>query len=173
MASRLYSVFNGAVAGVASQAKQSTGTGIHSLIQVGTSASAGMEIVEWGISFDGAAAATPGICELLVATGGPIITGMTNYVAADINKLSFSQNGLASAITIGAATSSFNPAAAATEVTPTGVRVMDTQLLPPTAPYIKQFPLERGPNVNFSESVRIRVNFGTAISAICYFVWAE
>ena len=46
-------------------------------------------------------------------------------------------------------------------------------MLPPTAPYIKQFPLERGPEVNASEFLRVRVTFGTAINALCYVVWQE
>lgn len=173
MATRLYTAFNGAVPGAAAAAKQATGTVACSLMQIGTPATMGLEIIEWGISFDGSAAATPGQCELLVYTGGKITTGMTNYAAADIAKLSFAQNGLASQITIGTADSSFNPAHAATEVTPTGPRNADTQLLPPTAPYIKQFPLERGPDVNPSEFFRIRVTFGTTVGALCYAVWAE
>jgi hypothetical protein len=173
MATRLYSVFNGAAPGAAQILKQATGTAVCSLFQIGTPATAGLEIIEWGISFDGSSAATPGTCELLVSTGGKITTGMTNFAAADVNKLSFSGNGLASQITTGSADSSFNPTHAGTEVTPTGVRLADAQLLPPTAPYIKQFPLERGPDVNFSEFVRVRVQFGASIGALTYIVWAE
>lgn len=173
MASRLYSAYNGAVAAAAATVKQATGNVIASLMQIGTPATTTLEIVEWGISFDGSAAATPGTCELIVSTGGKITTGMTNYAAGDITKLSFSANGLASQITIGTADSSFNPTHAATEVTPTGVRSVDVQLLPPTAPYIKQFPLERGPTMNFSEFLRVRVTFGTSINALCYVVWQE
>lgn len=173
MASRLYSVYNGAAPGVAALAKQNTNNAICTLFQIATPATVTLEVVEWGISFDGSAAATPGVCELIVSTGGALTTGMTNFVAADINKLSFSGNGLASQITLASASSSFNPVHAGTEVTPTGPRVADTQLLPPTAPYIKQFPLERGPEMNFSEFLRVRVTFGTAISALTYVCWQE
>lgn len=174
MASRLYSVFNGAAPGAAQVAKQATGTAICTLFQLGTAATGTLEVIEWGISFDGSAAATPGTCELIIATGGPLTTGMTNFVAADIAKLSFSGNGLASqAITLASANSSWNPAHAGTEVTPTGPRLADAQLLPPTAPYIKQFPLERGPEMNFSEFLRVRVQFGTTINALAYIVFAE
>ncbi len=173
MATRLYSVFNGAAPGAAQLAKQSTGTAIATLFQIATPATVGLEIVEWGISFDGSAAATPGMCELIVATGGALTTGLTNFVAADINKQTFSGNGLASQITLASASSAWNPAHAGTEVTPTGPRVADGQQLPPTAPYIKQFPLERGPEMNFSEFLRVRVQFGTTVNALAYVVWAE
>jgi hypothetical protein len=142
-------------------------------MQIGTPSTCSLEIIEWGISFTGSAAATPGTCELLLSTGGPIVTGMTNYAAGDITPMTQAAKALATNITIGSSPSSWNPTHAASEVTPTGVRNADTQLLPPTAPYIKQFPLERRPEMNASEYLRIRVTFGTAINALCYVVWAE
>lgn len=173
MASRLYSIYNGAAPGAAQIAAQSTGTSICTLFEIASSATMTAEVIEWGISFDGSAAATPGKCELLVHTGGPTVTGFTNFVAADINKLSFSGNGLASGLTISSASTAWNPAHAGTQVTPTGPRLADGQQLPPTAPYIKQFPLERGPQMNFSEFLQVRVQFGTTVNALCYVVWQE
>lgn len=173
MASRIFSVFNGAAPGAAQILKQATGTAVCTLFQIATPATVGLEVIEWGISFDGSAAATPGPCELLVSTGGPLTTGLTNFVAADINKVSFSQNGLASQLTLASASTAFNPTHAGTEVTPTGPRLGDGQQLPPTAPYIKQFPLERGVTMNFSEFLRIRVQYGTTVNALAYIVWQE
>lgn len=173
MASRIYSVFNGAAPGAAQIAAQSTGTSIATLMSIATPATMGLEVIEWGISFDGSAAATPGKCELLAHSGGPTVTGFTNFLAPDINKQSFSQNGLGSQITLSTANSSWNPAHAGTQVTPTGPRLGDGQQLPPTAPYIKQFPLERGVTVNFSEFLQVRVQFGTTVNALAYFVWQE
>lgn len=145
-----------------------TSTAIKTLMQLSTPATGSIEVIEWGISFDGSSAATPGVCELVDTVA--INATVTAYVAADITKVSQAAAGLASFLTLGTANSGFTGSA---EGTITATRQLDTQLLPPTAPYIKQFPLERGPVVLQSEFLRVRVKFGTAINALCYVVWAE
>ena len=168
MASRLYSAFNGAMVTTASPVPITTSTSIKTLQQLATSSTMSLEVVEWGISFDGSAAATPGICELVDTVA--INSTVTAYVAADITKVSQSAAALASGLTLAVAGSGFTASAEGTIV---ATRQFDTQLLPPTAPYIKQFPLERGPVQLQSEFLRVRVKFGTAINALCYIVWAE
>ena len=168
MASRLYSAYNGAMVTTAAPTKITTGTAIKTLQQISTPSTLGLEVIEWGISFDGSAAATPGVCELVDTVA--INATVTAYAAADITKLSQAASALASNVTLGTANSGFTSSA---EGSITATRQMDTQLLPPTAPYIKQFPLERGPEVLASEFLRVRVTFGTAINALCYVVWAE
>lgn len=168
MASRLYSAYNGAMVTTAAPAKITTGTAIKTLMQLSTPSTAALEVVEWGISFDGSAAATPGVCELVDTVA--INATVTAYAAADITKLTQAASALATQLTLGSANSGFT---STVEGTITATRQMDTQLLPPTAPYIKQFPLERGPEVLASEFLRVRVTFGTAINALCYVVWAE
>jgi len=54
-----YLIPNGPMPTTASQATVSTGTAILTLLQVKASATATLKIIEWGISFDGSAAATP------------------------------------------------------------------------------------------------------------------
>ena len=167
MASRIYSAGNFAMATTAAPVKVTTGSVIKTLQQLATPSTVTLEVIEWGISFDGSAAATPGTCELVDTVA--INATVTAYVAADITKVS--QVGTtASGLTLAVAGSGFTASA---EGTPTASRQFDTQLLPPTAPYIKQFPLERGPTMLQSEFLRVRVTFGTAINAICYIVWAE
>ena len=168
MASRLYSAFNGAMVTTGSPVPITTSTSIKTLQQLATSATMSLEVVEWGISFDGSAAATPGICELVDTVA--VNSTVTAYVAADITKVSQAASALASGLTLAVAGSGFTATA---EGTITATRQFDTQLLPPTAPYIKQFPLERGPTMLQSEFLRVRVKFGTAINALCYIVWAE
>ena len=128
MATRLYSLPNGAAPGAAAVVKQATGTAIRSLQQIATSTTGSLEIIEWGISFDGSAAATPGTVELIISTGGAVST-LTANVAADIAKLSFAASGLASTVQLGAALTGFNAAGAGTEATPTNPRLVDQQLL--------------------------------------------
>jgi hypothetical protein len=155
------------MATTAAPAKVTTSTAIKTLQQLATTSTMTLEVIEWGISFDGSAAATPGVCELVDTVS--INSTVTAYVAADITKVS--QVGTtASGLTLAVAGSGYTASA---EGTVTATRQFDTQLLPPTAPYIKQFPLERGPTMLQSEFLRVRVTFGTAINALCYIVWAE
>lgn len=171
MGTRLYMAgnYSSAASGVtAAPAKVTTGTTIKTLQQLSTTATTSLEIIEWGISFDGSAAATPGACELV--NSAAINATVTAYVAADVNKLSQAAGSLLTSITLGTANSGFTSSA---EGSITATVEHDFQLLPPTAPYIKQFPLERGPDVLISSFERIRVTFGTAINALCYIVWAE
>jgi hypothetical protein len=51
---------------------------------------------------------------------------------------------------------------------PTRVRVLDSQELPPTAPYIKQFPLERGVQAHPGRFLQIRTNGSSGINGTCY-----
>lgn len=170
MASRIYSAYNGASVTSAAPVKVTTSAAIKTLQVLSPSSTMALEVIEWGISFDGSAAATPGVCELLDVTAQSIAHTVTAYAAADIVALSGAANKLATGLTLGTANSGFTASA---EGTITTTKQMDTQLLPPTAPYIKQFPLERGPEIFASEFLRVRVTFGTAINALCYIVWAE
>lgn len=145
-----------------------TGTAVKTLMQLSTPSTAQIEVIEWGISFDGSTAATPGICELVNTVA--INATVTAYAAADVVKLTAPVGGVATLLTLGTANSGFTSSAEGSIV---ATRQNDTQLLPPTAPYIKQFPLERGPEVMASEFLRVRVTFGAAINAITYIVWAE
>ena len=167
MATRIYQAYNGPMATTAAPAKVTTSTAIKTLQQLATPSTVTLEVIEWGISFDGSAAATPGVCELVDTVA--VNSTVTAYVAADITKVS--QVGTtASGLTLAVAGSGYTASA---EGTITATRQFDTQLLPPTAPYIKQWPLERGPTMLQSEFLRVRVTFGTAINALCYIVWAE
>lgn len=167
MTTKLYLAFNGAGAALtAAPVKIATGTSIKTLQQLSPPANGGIEIIEWGISFDGSAAATPGVVELVNTAA--INATVTAYAAGDITKLGASPD--ATRLTLGVGNSGFTSSA---EGSITATQEHDVQMLPPTAPYIKQFPLERGPEVLASTFERIRVTFGTTINALCYIVWAE
>ncbi len=168
MSSRVYSAGNFAMATTAAPVKVTTGTSIKTLQQLATTSTMSLEVVEWGISFDGSAAATPGNCELVDTVA--VNSTVTAYVAADITKVSQAAAALASGLTLAVAGSGYTASAEGTIV---ATRQFDTQLLPPTAPYIKQWPLERGPVQLQSEFLRVRVTFGTAINALCYIIWQE
>ena len=128
----LFKIYNGATALTAKPVAVTTGTSIKTLLQVVPSATLGMRIVEWGISFDGSAAATPGSVELFESDVGATVTA---HVAAGINKYDAAAVGggdpTTNLIQVGTETSGYTASA---EDTTTAARLFDAQLLPPTGP---------------------------------------
>jgi type II secretory pathway pseudopilin PulG len=164
MARRLFFAANGASPTIAAQVKVATGTSIKTLLQVATPSTTEIEVIEWGISCDGSAAATPGAVELLqtdvAATSG---TSLTPTLWGD-------PYAVASLCVGGTGATCFSPSA---EGTITAVRILDVQLVAPTNQYVKQFPLGREPEIPISKFLRVRVTFGTTANAYCYIIWEE
>jgi len=161
---KIYFAANGASPTTAAQVVVATGTAIKTLLQVATPSTTNIIILEWGISFDGSSAATPGKIELLqtdvAATSG---TSLTPTVWGD-------PNAPASLCVGGTGATCFSPSA---EGTITATRMFDVQLVAPTNLYVKQFPLGREPEVPVSKFLRVRVTFGTTVNAYCYIIWEE
>jgi hypothetical protein len=143
-----------------------TGTAIKTLLQFEPSATVIAKIVEWGISFDGSAAATPIKVELLETD---VAATVTSYVLADITKFDsdalMGGNQTTNLIQIGTANSGYTSTG---EGTITAVRMFDVQFIAPTNQYIKQFPLGREPVCQINKFTRIRVTAGTAVNAYAY-----
>jgi hypothetical protein len=164
----LYLIGNGPMQTTAGFASVTTGTAIKTLLQFKPSATVVAKIVEWGISFDGSAAATPIKCELIETD---VAATVTASVANDITKLD--GNALAGGdpttnlIQVGATSTGYTATA---EGTITAVRNLDIQLIAPTSQYIKQFPLGREPILQINKFGRIRVTAGAAVNAYCYMI---
>lgn len=163
-----YLIANGPMPTTAAQAVVTTGTAIKTLLQVKASATVTFKIKEWGISFDGSAAATPIKCELLETD---VAATVTASAAADIVKLD------AQALSGGDPTTNLIPVGTtSTGYTSTGegsitaVRMLDPQLIAPTNQYVKQFPLGNEPIIQISKFARIRVTAGAAVNAYCYMI---
>jgi hypothetical protein len=173
---RLYLVHNSAMATTAAPVKQPTGTAIRTMLQLKPAAETPIKIVEWGCSFDASAAATPGQVELIEVDVAATMS--TAFAAADVQKYNFVSDSPAN--TAGASgiplnlstTASGFATAAVTEGTTTASRIADLQLLPPTAPYVKQFPLGREFYVGVGKFLRVRVTFGTTVNMYCYVIFA-
>ncbi len=166
----LYLIPNGPMPTTAAFAKVATGTAIKTMLQVklATVALRG-KVVEWGISFDGFAAALPIQCELL--TTGTVKATITEHVATGLLNL----DPLATAPTddfpfaFGAAGDETGYTATA-EGSITATRMMDFQMVAPTNQYVKQFPLGREPGFSQLNFLRIRVTAGTDVNCYCYVV---
>jgi len=163
----LYLIGNGPMPTTAAFAPVTTGNAIKTLLQFKPLSPA--KIIEWGISFDGSAAATPGKCELL--DSGTVAATVTASVNADLMKLDAAAQQFgdptSTLISVGTTATGYT---STSEGSITAVRMFDMQLLPPTAPYVKQFPLGREPYLIANNLARIRVTFSVAINAYAYMI---
>jgi hypothetical protein len=162
---KLYFAYNGPTSNTAKPTAVTTGTGLKTMMQLATPATRSIRVVEWGISFDGTAVNTPGVVELIETD---VAATVTAYNAADIDTYNHSDE--ASLLTLGTSASGYTGSA---EGSITASRRFDLQHLSPTLTYIKQFPLGREPEIAVSKFLRVRVQFGTAVNALCYIVWEE
>jgi hypothetical protein len=169
----LYCVLNCSLPTTAAPVKQPTGSAIRTMLQLKMGAGVYGKIVEWGCSFDGSAAATPGQVELFETTVAATMS--TAYVNADIMRLDNAngpQQGDTANIPIdvtGTATAGF-AIAAVTEGTVANYRSFDSQLIAPTGQYVKQFPLGREPELKAGNFLRVRVTFGSTVNMQCYVI---
>lgn len=162
----LYIAANGAMPTTAALSPVTTGAAIKTLLQVATPSTRPIKVVEWGISFDGSAAATPIRCELIQTD---VAATVTAHVAAGVQPYD-DPNAPASLMTLGTAATGYTASA---EGTTTASRFGDVQLIAPTNQYVKMWPLGREFQVPISKFLRVRVTAGTAVNACCYIVWQE
>jgi hypothetical protein len=162
--SQTYIAWNGAEPTTSARVAVATGTGLKTMLQIATPSTAEVKIIEWGISFDGSSAATPGSVELIqtdvAATSGTSLTPT----------LYGNPNGPASLCVGGTGATCFSPG---TEGTITAVRSFGGGFIAGTNQFVQQFPLGREPMVPISKFLRIRVKFGASVNCYCYIVWDE
>ena len=146
-----------------------TGTAIKTLLQVQASATLGGHIVEWGISFDGAAHAAGINCELIETD---VAATVTAHVTAGIVRLDEAavQGGdpVTNLILVGTAATGYTATA---EGSITVSRQFDAQLVSPAGSYVMQFPLGERPYMKPGTFfTRVRVKAAAAVNALCYVV---
>lgn len=158
-----YRVYNGPSPTTAAQVPVTTGNVIKTLLQLKPFNTC--KITAWGISFDGSAAATPGKVELLDT--GTVFGTVTTSADADCVKQSGTEDAVASVagLTMGTSATGYT---CTSEGSITVTRMFDAVLLPPTGPYVYQFPLGQEPKLIIGNAVRVRVTFAAAINAICW-----
>lgn len=164
----LYIAQNGAMQTAAALVPTATGTAIKTHLQIATPTTQKLSIIEWGISFDGFAAALPIRCEL-IDTAAINATMTTAHAATGVQP--YKDSGApASAVTLGTAATGFNASAEGTIV---ASRIFDVQFIAPTNQYIKQWPLGREPELAISRFLRIRTTSAASVNCYCYIVWEE
>ena len=176
MAAKTYFVQNSAVAGAAAAVKQPTGSVIRTMMQLAPATGVPIRVIEWGCSFDGSAAATPGQVEL-IDTLTVFATMSTAYGVNDIqpfgdpNAPANSSGSSGVPLNLSTTTSGF-ATTSVTEGSVTGAnRQGDLQMIAPTNQYVKQFPLGREFEVPAGHALRIRATFGTTVNMYCYIIF--
>lgn len=163
----IYRIGNYPAPTTAVAASVTTGTAIKTMLQVKLGrAVMRAKVVEWGISFDGAALAAGIVCELISTQA--VAATVTAHVAAGVQNLD----------PLGAAPTDLDPfdfGTAATgytataEGTITATRHLDApQFVLPTNQFIHQWPLGREAGFDGAEYVRIRVHAQAAVNCYCY-----
>lgn len=180
MPAATYMVFNSAQPSAAAPVKQPTGSAIRTMMQLAPFVQGfPIRLIEWGCSFDGSAAATPGQIECFACTGAATMS--TAYAAADImpygSRLDYPANTAGTTgtpLSLGTALSGF-ATAAVTEGTVANYRAFDAQQIAPTGQYVKQFPLGREPQLGGNSAtqdfLRIRMTFAATVNAYIYVIF--
>lgn len=163
----IYLIANGPQQTTAAFAAVTTGNTIKTMMQIKLSATIQAKILEWGISFDGSASATPGKIELIETD---VAATVTAYAAADLTKLDsdalMGGDPTTNLIQVGTTSSGYT---STSEGSITAVRNLAApQFIAPTSQFIQQFPLGQEPVIQINKFGRIRVTFGTAVNAYCY-----
>ncbi len=166
----IYLVSNGPVQSpAAAMSVLPTGTSIKTMLQVKPGTTTPLWICEWGVSFDGSAAATPGKVELLETD---VAATVVAFVANDITKLDAGAiaggDPTTAIFSVGTSASGYQASA---EGSITSIRYLDSpKLIAPTNQYEKQFPLAIWPMIQVSKFARIRITFATTVNMYCYMV---
>jgi hypothetical protein len=163
----IFWVMNAAFPTTAPPAKMATGTSTKTLLQVATPSTTSIQVIEWGISFDGTVVNTPVQCELVdtLAVGATSLTSVTPALYG-------TPTGEASLCVGGSSATGYNSGASA-EGSIIGTRYGDVQNVSPTNQYVKQFPLQQGFTIPASHFLRVRVTAGTTVNAWCYVIFQE
>lgn len=135
-------------------------------IQLAPPAGIELRLVEWGISFNGSAAGTPGVCTLVQASAASTCSSAhsTSTIKAigDRNKTS--------GLSMGTTTSGYGSGAITTNTTE---KEFGAAFVGPTSQYEKQFPLGRDYVVDSQKFCQLRINTAATYTALAYIVFEE
>jgi hypothetical protein len=165
MTANQYTFYNGALPTTAKFVPVTTGTGLKTLLQVATPSTLELQVVSWGISFDGATFGTKVQCELLETDVAATVTTGSGHITKTTGPAQ-----VGSQVTVGTTSTGYTASA---EGTIAATRLFDVQNIDGTAGYSYTWPLGNYPVVSVSKFLRIRVQTGTAVNAICYVTWTE
>lgn len=167
MAAPCFVVWNGNMPTSGALTHQATGTSIRVMLQIATSSTKKIRVVEWGYGFDSAPTNNVKV-ELIESDTAQ--TSLTAHGSAGVMPYN-DANGGTSSIQLGAALTAFNSTA------PTFVAAVNSRLLDYQYEnglyFKKQFPLGREPEVGVSKFLQIRTTSTATTNFYCYVVFEE
>lgn len=141
-------------------------TGSKIAIQLATPSSLQIRVIEWGVSFNGSAAGTPAVCELV--QNGTASTCSSAHSTSTI--LPIGDSTATSRLTMGTTTSGYGNGSV-TSATPD--KYFDAQFVAPTSQYVMQWPLGREPVMVVSKFLQLRINTAATYTALAYIKFEE
>jgi len=163
---RQYTAWNGAAPTTAALVPVTTGTAIKTLLQIATPSTLELEVVQWGISFDGTTFGAKIRCELIETD---VAATVTAHGATGIVRVT-DPPGLASQVTLGTTATGFT---ASGEGTTTASRLLDYQLVDQSSAYSYTWSLGNYPIIAASKFLRVRVTATAAVNAAAFVTWQE
>jgi hypothetical protein len=140
---------------------------VTTILQIATPSTQDITLVDWGVSFNGAAPAQAVQCEIfgttVAATSMNSLTP-TGLDASGVNRASLCVGGTG-------ATAYYK--SGQSEGTVANYRQFDLQLVDPAVGYFKQWPLGFQPYAALSTYVRIRVTAPAAVGVYGFVSWTE
>ncbi len=171
----LYRVQNSAMPTTAPATPVATSATLFTSLQIQPSANSPLWIVEWGVSFNGAALEAGFACELVDT--GLVGATVTAYAAADVMGYDAAGQGNVNSagatgvpLNLGTAHSGFTSSA---EGATTACFVHDSALVEPIGGYFKQFPLGAQPYVPAGNFLRIRIKGDGTLTHYSYIVFSS
>lgn len=165
----IYLIENSPMQTSAAPVPVTTGTSIKTMLQIKPGATQVMRILEYGYSFDGSSAATPGKVELIEADAAATVTA---FVAADITKLDgdalMAGDPTTNIFSVGTSASGYTSSNENGGSITSVRKLHGAQLIAPTNQFLYQIPLSDEPLVQPAKFVRFRVTFGAAVNCYCY-----
>ena len=143
---------------------------IKTMLQVVPGATVCVRIVEWGVSFDGSAAATPGKVELIETDVGATITQtVTNDITKYDEEALLGGDPVTALFDCSSTTKTGYNASA--EGSTTALRnLAGSQFIAPTNQFVEQFPLGERPVIQAGKFCRIRANFPAGVNGYAYMI---
>lgn len=159
-----YKFYNGPFPTTAVLTPVTTGTSIKTMLQMKGVTAVQFDVVAWGVSMDGAAAAA-GVQWELIETG-TVFGTVTAAVAADV--AAWNDPNAPTSTTYFSVGTSATGYTCTSEGSITAARLFDSQLVQPTGQYAWEFSLGNRPRVNAVSALRVRCKAAAAVNALCW-----
>lgn len=151
--------------GVAAGTSYTTGGKV--MIQLDVPATTRVRIIEYGLSFNNTVSNVPAKVELVQC--GTASTCSTAHTSSTV--LPIGAENTTTRLNFGATTDTGYGNGAITSNTTD--KYFDSQYIPPTGQFVKQWPLGREPLSDVSKFIQLRIDTAATVTVAAYIIWEE